>query len=126
MLNKFLDNNKSEFYFAFRLIVGLMFALHGAIKLGLTGGPVETGLMLLAGIIELVAGLAIVFGAYIGIAAVVAGLEMLYIVVFVFLPDGINPLETGAEVALLYLAAFLVLATVGAGKWTVGNPGMKK
>ncbi len=54
MLNKFLQDNKGEFYFAFRLIVGVMFAMHGAEKLGLIGGgTVATGLMLVAGIIAL-------------------------------------------------------------------------
>ena len=126
MLNKFLDDKKSELYFVFRIIVGLMFALHGAVKLGLMGGSSAEGLMLVAGIIELVGGLAIVLGTYVGYAAVIAGLEMIYVLGTVHFPNGFNPLENGGELALLYLAAFLVLATHGAGKWTVGNPGKKK
>ena len=128
MLNKFLDDKKSELYFVFRIIVGLMFALHGAVKLGLMGDPAAEGLYLVAGIIELVGGLAIVLGTYVGYAAVIAGLEMIYALVTVhfFSERGFNPLENGGEVALLYLAAFLVLAIHGAGKWSVGNSGKKK
>jgi putative oxidoreductase len=126
MLNKFLQDNKGEFYFAFRLIVGVMFAMHGAEKLGLIGGgTVATGLMLVAGIIELVGGLAIVLGAYVEIVSVVAGLEMLYAFFTVHTKTGYNPLTNGGEVVLLYLAAFLVLATHGPGKWNAGNPGSK-
>jgi putative oxidoreductase len=90
------------------------------------GGSSAEGLMLVAGIIELVGGLAIVLGTYVGYAAVIAGLEMIYALVTVHFSKGFNPLENGGEAALLYLAAFLVLATHGAGKWTVGSPGKKK
>jgi len=128
MLHKFLNDNKSNFYFVFRLIVGLMFALNGATKLGLMGGSAQTGLLLLAGIIELVVGIAITLGAYVEIAAVLGGLELIYAFVSVHLPNGLNPLVNGGnngETALLYVAAFLVLAAYGGGKWTIGNPGKK-
>jgi len=125
MLNKFLNNNKATFYFLFRVIVGLLFMIHGATKFGWIGGgsSVElVSLMGLAAIIEFFGGLLIVLGAYTVFAAVLGGLEMIYVYLTVHIPQGFNPLVNGGELALLFLAAFLVLATVGAGKlWSYDN-----
>ena len=119
MLNKLVDQYKSEMYFVFRVLVGYMFALHGAAKLGLLGGSTMTGLMLFVGIIELVVGIAVLLGAYVDCAAVIGAAVML--VAFVWKHFSLNPLDSGGEAALLYFAAFLVLAVYGPGKWTVGN-----
>lgn len=111
MLNKFLHENRGTFYLVFRVLVGLLFFLHGLNKF--MGGMPE-GLMLVAAIIEFVGGLMIVFGFYVEIAAILGGLVMIFAYFMVHAGKGLNPLENGGELALLYLAAFLVLATVGA------------
>lgn len=125
MINKYVDQYKSEMYFVFRVLVGYMFALHGAEKLGLIGGgSMAEGVFLLAGIIELVVGIAVLLGAYVQEASVLGAATML--VAFVWKHFGINPLATGGELALMYFAAFLVLAIYGPGKWHVNVSGKKK
>lgn len=113
MLNKFLQENGGAFYLVFRILVGFMFFLHGLAKF--TSGSYDLfSLMGLAGIIEFFGGLAIVFGLYVEIAAVFGGLTMIFAYFMVHAGNGWNPLVNKGELALLYLAAFLVLATVGA------------
>ncbi|MEK6842313.1 MAG: DoxX family protein, partial [Nanoarchaeota archaeon] len=62
----FLRQNEDYFYFAFRVIVGLMFIQHGMQKLfgALGGTQVETYVSLfgLAGFIEFFGGLLIILG----------------------------------------------------------------
>ena len=123
-INKLVGQYKSEMYFVFRVLIGYMFALHGAQKLGLLGGSVASGEFLLAGIIELVVGIAVLLGAYVQVASILGAASML--VAFLWKGFGINPLTSNGESALLYFAAFLVLSVYGAGKWNVGNPGKKK
>ena len=80
MLNKFLNDNKSLFYFLFRVIVGAMFLLHGAQKFGLLDGafkfPAE-GLMVLAAFIEFFGGLAILLGTFVEISSALGGVTMI-------------------------------------------------
>ena len=82
MSNKFLDDNKDTFYLIFRLVIGLLFFLHGAQKFGILNGtfsiPDSGFLILLAAIIEVVAGILIFWGAFVRKAAVVSGIVMLY------------------------------------------------
>ena len=122
MLNKFLNDNKAILYALFRIVVGLLFLLHGAQKFGLLSGGFgvpSDGLMALAGIIELVVGILIILGIRTEDASVVGAIEMIYafIVVHTF-GDGfnINPLTNNGEKALLFLVVFFVLATLGPGK----------
>lgn len=126
LVDQYVSKYSSELYFAFRLIVGLMFVMNGAKKLGLTGGDMASGQFLLAGIIEFAAGLAIALGAYVPLAAVAGAAVMLVAFLTVHVPKGLNPMTNGGERALLYLAAFLVLAVYGPGKWTVMNTKKKK
>ena len=125
-INKLVDQYKGEMYFVARILVGYMFALHGAGKLGLMGGETASGIFLLAGIIELVVGIAVVLGAYFQPAAVLGAALML--VAFVWKHLGIDPVNgsTGGEAALLYLAAFMILAIYGPGKWAYSMGSKKK
>lgn len=115
--------NNPVFYFIFRLLVGLLFFMHGAQKLlgwFSDNEPVAfMSLMGLAGIIELVGGLAIVLGIFTRPVAFIGALEMLVAYFMVHAPNGANPLLNKGELALLYFAAFLVLATQGAGKFAL-------
>ncbi len=107
-------------YVVFRVLVGLLFFQHGAQKLlGWFGGSIAAfpTMFWWAGVIELVGGLALALGLFTKWIALLAAGEMLVAYVQYHLPQGIIPILNQGELALLYLAAFLVLATQGTGKW---------
>lgn len=109
-----------QFYAIFRIIVGLMFFMHGAGKLfGWFGGTAQTlgSLMGVAGVVETLAGLAILLGLWSRLAALGGAVTML--VAYFYMHIGFNPLTSGGEVALLYFVAFLVIMRDGAGVWSL-------
>ena len=119
-----------NFYFAFRLLVGLFFFSHGLQKLfGFFGGIDGNGgvvelfhLMGLAGIIEFFGGLFIFLGLFTSFVSAIAALEMLVAYFMVHVPSGgILPLmqQFNGEPPILFFAAFLVLIAFGAGKWSL-------
>ncbi len=123
-VDKLFKKNQNYFYFAFRVLVGLMFFQHGAQKLfGLfSGNQVELfSLMGLAGVIEFTAGLLIAFGLFVQIAALIGIIDMLGALFIAHFPRGWNPLLNGGELALLYLLSFFVLAIYGARSWNLGS-----
>jgi putative oxidoreductase len=123
----------------FRIIVGLLYAIHGAQKLfawpvgtpdaagNLTGPAVPLGTWPLwwAGIIEFVCGILIALGLFTRIAAFIASGEMAVAYFWMHWPplDGpakpFWPIANGGEPAVVYCFAFLLLATAGAGAWSV-------
>ena len=113
----------------FRIIFGLLFTLHGAMKVfGWPLGaavPVGTWPFWWAGIVELVTGLLILVGLFTRIAAFVASGEMAVAYLWQHLPNGFWPFAAnpdnpaaggnGGEPALMYCFAFLLLAALGGG-----------
>lgn len=122
-MNKFLDENKGYFYFVFRVIVGLLFFLHGLMKVNamMAGNIAPGSLMFFAMIIEIVAGVLIVLGLFTRYAAGISALEMLVAYFKAHAPQAVSPLANKGEPALLFFAAFLVLVAYGAGKWAIDN-----
>jgi len=124
--------NKDYFYFVFRVLVGLLFLQHGLQKLfgmfgGLGGNSAELfSMMGLAGSIELLGGLAIALGLFVRLAAFVAALEMLIAYFMIHVPQGLIPFVNKGELALLYVAVFLVIMAFGARKWSLEKALMKK
>jgi len=120
-MGKFLENNSDNFYFVFRIFVGLLFSQHGAQKLfGLFTArpPVELFTLFgLAGVIELFGGLAIALGLFTRLAASVGAMEMVVAYFKVHVPRGPIPIENKGELALLFFATFLILIVHGAKKW---------
>ena len=120
-MKTFFEKNKDYFYFAFRVLVGIGFLLHGLSKVpGVTSGKtVVLSLMFLATIIETIGGIFIILGLFTRTTATIAALEMAYAFLFIHTKmGGLNPLANKGEVALLYFAAFLVLASIGGKKWS--------
>lgn len=128
MIEKILKKSGNQLYFVFRVLVGLLFFLHGAQKFGLLGGDAVSAWSLFgaAGIIELVAGAMIVLGLLTQWVALIAAVEMLVAYIMMHVPQGWNPLMNKGELALLYFAAFLVMAHCGAMKWGLDNQLFKK
>ncbi|MFA5961247.1 MAG: DoxX family protein [Parcubacteria group bacterium] len=117
------EDGDNTAYTVFRLIVSAMFFMHGAQKFfGLFGGIGGHGavpffsLFWFAGLVEVVVGLLVFFGVFTRLAALLGVIEMLVAYFLVHFPAGLNPLFNGGEVALLYLASFLVMFRYGAGK----------
>ena len=80
----------------------------------------------LAGLIEFLGGIAIALGLFTRLAAFISAIEMLVAYFMVHASKGLIPLVNQGELALLYFAAFLVLKSYGAGKWSLEKALMKK
>jgi putative oxidoreductase len=108
-----------------RIIVGLLFLCHGLVKLfGFPPGakPGQAALFSLlgfAGVIELIGGVAIVFGLFTRPVAFVLAGEMAVAYFMVHAPQGFFPVLNGGEEAILYCFIFLYLAAAGAGPWSL-------
>ncbi|WP_242929195.1 DoxX family protein [Pontibacter vulgaris] len=122
-MDRILGSYSPQFYAILRIVAGLMFAMHGAMKFfGWPGGgePVEiASLMGLAGFIELVGGLMIAFGFLASWAAFIASGEMAFAFFIAHFPQGWNPLINKGEVAVLYCFLFLYIASRGSGIWSI-------
>jgi putative oxidoreductase len=119
-------------HLAFRAMTGLLFACHGAQKLfGMFGGfpPGSGGRVELlsqfgaAGIIELAGGLLVALGVRARIAAFICSGEMAVAYFQVHFSKGLLPIQNGGELAVLYCFAFLVLACLGPGPFTLERGG---
>ncbi|MDO8424053.1 MAG: DoxX family protein [bacterium] len=106
-----------------RVVAGLLFLQHGGQKLlgwfgGTAAGDLST-LILVAAILELVGGAAIVLGLMVRpVAFVLSGL----MAVAYFMAHGNKafwPIQNGGELAVLYTFIFLFFAAYGAGKWSL-------
>jgi putative oxidoreductase len=111
----------------FRIVVGLLFACHGAASLfGLLGGARGTGEPIPVGVwpgwyaavIQLACGLLVLFGLFTRPAAILASGSMAYAYFVVHQPDGLMPIENGGVNAALYAWSFLLIAAFGAGPWS--------
>jgi putative oxidoreductase len=114
-------------YAVMRIVVGLLFACHGAQKLfGMFGGLGGTGktaelfsLTGMAGLIEFVGGLLIAIGLLTGYLAFLASGEMAVAYFTAHFPRGFWPLQNDGELAVLYCFVLLYIAARGAGLWSV-------
>jgi putative oxidoreductase len=126
-MERFLGQYSPYLYAVMRIVVGFLFACHGAQKLfGSFGGVDKQGatapllsLFGLAGVIELVGGLLIVVGLMTGYAAFVASGQMAAAYFIAHFPRGVWPIENTGELAVLYCFVFLYIASRGAGAWSI-------
>jgi len=121
-MERVLGRFSPQLYALMRIVVGLLFACHGAQKLfGLFGGhqmPLASQ-MGLAGIIEFAGGLLIAIGFLTGTVAFIASGEMAAAFFKMHFPQGPVPIRNGGELAVLYCFVFLYIASRGAGTWAV-------
>jgi putative oxidoreductase len=114
-------------YAVMRIVVGFLFACHGAQKLfGVLGGSGPSGeaaplwsLMGLAGIIEFFGGLFIMVGWQTGYAAFIASGQMASAYFMAHHPRGFWPILNDGEPAVLFCFIFLYIASIGAGVWSI-------
>ncbi|MEU3658719.1 DoxX family protein [Streptomyces sp. NPDC032940] len=107
----------------FRIVVGLLFACHGAASLfgvlggAAGGGTIETGTWpgWYAAVIQLVGGGFVLLGLGTRVAAIVASGSMAYAYFKVHQPGALWPMENGGEASAMFCWAFLLLAFTGSG-----------
>ncbi len=119
MLSKIGEKYGDILYFVSRLLVGLLFLLHGLMKF--TGAQPPAGMFLWAGIIEVIVGPAIILGLFTRLAALIGAVEMLVAYLTVHIKSGLSPLANGGELAVLFFVFFLVLLIYGARKWGIDD-----
>jgi putative oxidoreductase len=112
-------------YAIMRIIVGLLFACHGAQKIfgwfgGIGGQPVPLGSLFgVAGVIELFLGFFVTIGFITGFAALLASGEMAVAYFMAHYPKSFWPIENGGEPAVLFCFIFLYMATQSSGIWSI-------
>ncbi|GGP83155.1 DoxX family protein [Saccharothrix coeruleofusca] len=111
----------------FRIVVSFLFACHGAQGFGLLGGIDGQGTAVpfgvwpgwWASVIELVGALLVLVGLFPRIAALLCSGAMAYAYFVVHQPEALLPLHNMGEPAALYAWAFLLIAVLGPGAFTV-------
>ena len=127
---KFLDSYQPQIYALARIVIGLLFALHGAQKLlGWFGGVPDSAPPLVvygAGTIELVGGLMVALGLFTRWAAFVCSGQMAVAYFMVHQSMGPLPIVNKGEVAALYSWIFLLFAANGDGIYALSSKLSKK
>ncbi|MBI2147531.1 DoxX family protein [Candidatus Woesearchaeota archaeon] len=123
MMSKVAEKYHDHLFTIFRVLVGLLFAQHGAQKLFGWFGDKEPVVFLswmgVVGLAELWGGLAIALGFLTRYAA--AGVALLTLIIYVkaHAGNGLIPIVNNGELALMYLASSFVVFTHGGGKWSI-------
>jgi putative oxidoreductase len=121
-MDRWLGKYGELIYAVMRLVVGLLFACHGAQKLfGVLGGTSRLGspMMLTAGLIEFAGGLLVALGLWASWAAFIASGEMAVAYFRAHAAGGFWPILNRGELAVLYCFVFLFIASRGSGSWSV-------
>ena len=112
-----------------RIVVGLLFMLHGTQKL-FNYPPGPPGMFPiplfsffgLAGFLEAAGGLLILLGLFTRpVAFILSGQMAFAYFMGHFTPKAFWPMANGGEVAVLYCFIFLYLAVAGGGQWSLDN-----
>lgn len=121
-MERWLERYSESLYAVMRVVIGLLFACHGAQKLfGVLGGQSQLAnpKLLAAGIIEFVGGGLVALGLWAGYAAFLASGEMAVAYFTTHAPGGFWPIVNKGEPAVLYCFVFLYIASRGSGRLSV-------
>jgi putative oxidoreductase len=124
-----LSRWQSQILAILRIVVGLLFLEHGLSKF--FGFPVPfpvqplPPLLVVAGVIECVAGVLVTIGLFTRLAAFIASGEMAIAYWIQHFPGGFWPLANKGEAAILFCFVFLYLAAAGPGVWSIDAARMK-
>jgi len=127
-MESIIRRHSESTYAALRIVVGLLFACHGAQKvLGWLGGfhgepGAKAPLMSLMGVggaIELVGGLLIAIGLFTTLTAFLCSGQMAVAYFMVHASKGFWPIQNGGELAVVYAFLFLYVSAHGSGVFSV-------
>jgi putative oxidoreductase len=121
-MNRWLGKYSDVLYAVMRLVVGILFACHGAQKIfGVLGGQSQLAnpRLLTGGVIEFVGGGLVALGLGAGYAAFLAAGEMAVAYFTVHASGGFWPIVNKGELAVLYCFVFLYVATRGSGRFSI-------
>jgi putative oxidoreductase len=124
-MNRFADVTHS----LLRIVAGVLFICPGAMKLlgwfgGMPGTPGGGGLpplLLVAGVIELVGGAAILLGLFTRPVAFIASGQMAFAYFIGHFPRGFWPIQNHGEPAVLFCFIFLFLSASGPGSFSLDH-----
>lgn len=127
LFSSYAKQNSDMLYFVFRVLVGVLFLQHGLQKIGLLDGQLSVqGLFGFIGLCELAGGLALVVGMWTRLVAVLGTVLLLGAYITAHMGNGLLPIVNRGELALLYIASFLVLFAHGAGTMSIEKSFTKK
>lgn len=121
-MERWLGKCTEVFYALMRIVIGMLFACHGAQKLfGALGGESQLGspLMTTAGVIEFVGGGLVALGLFTGYAAFLSSGLMAVAYFMAHAPRGFWPIVNRGELAVVYCFVFLYVAAKGSGRLSV-------
>ena len=109
-----------------RIVAAYLFLLHGTAKFfsfPMSMGGAPEGLMLVAGILEIVGGILLILGLFTRPAAFVLSGQMAVAYFMAHASSGnvLFPLANHGESAVLFCFVFLYLAVAGGGVWALDN-----
>ena len=122
MMERWMGRHSELIYAIMRMVVGGLFACHGAQKVfGALGGQSQLSnpLMATAGVIEFFGGILVAIGLQTGTAAFVASGLMAVAYFMAHAPGGFWPIVNHGELAVLYCFVFLYIASKGSGRMSV-------
>jgi putative oxidoreductase len=127
-MDGFLGRYSTYIYALMRFVAGFLILWHGTQKLlGYPpsqggGGEGLSALMAVAGTIELIGGLMVMFGLFAGVAAfVLSGLMAVAYFMAHFSFAAFLPIQNRGELAVLYCFVFLFIASRGSGVWSIDS-----
>ena len=126
-MEAFLESWAPRIRSIFRIILGLLFIEHGSAKLfhfpevAMFDNLQLFSLIGLSAVLEFVGGVLLLLGLFTRITAFILSGEMAVAFFMVHAPQGFFPLLSGGEPAVFYCFAFLYLAVVGGGAWSLDN-----
>lgn len=123
-----LERGKEHVLGLFRIVVGLLFACHGAATLfGVLGGPHGAAPHFAAwpgwwaAAIQLVGGILVLGGLGTRGAALLCSGSMAYAYFDVHQAQAALPIENGGEPAAMFCWSFLLIAAFGPGRWALAS-----
>lgn len=107
----------------FRIVIGLLFACHGAASLfgvlggAMGGGTIDAGTWpgWYAAVIQLVGGVLVLLGLGTRAAAFIASGSMAYAYFKIHQPNALFPMQNGGEASVMFCWAMLLLVFTGSG-----------
>ncbi len=127
MLNRIIPTSWSgPLHAALRIVAGLLFLEHGTSKYinfpateYFANGVEIFSLMGLAGVLEVIGGLLIIFGLFTRIAAFVLAGFMAVAYFMAHAPQNFFPMNNQGDAAILFCFIFLYFSAAGAGPWSL-------